>query len=201
MASRRRSFAERLGLAAVALGIALPHAAAEFPERPVDVVVPFAAGGGSDTFVRILQKAIRENDLSPQPFVVRNAGGAGGTIGSRRARDAKPDGHTILCLHDGIYTAQHYGTAEWGPADFEPIAATGRSGVVVAVAEDSPYENLAELMADAKERPYRVVCGTNLGAGESGDCGGPGIRMAPRARRAWPSRSRPASSTCGKRAR
>lgn len=136
----------------------------EFPERPVDVIVPFGAGGGSDVFVRIIQNAIRENGLSPQPFVVRNAGGAGGTIGSRQARDAKPDGYTILCLHDGISTAQHYGTAKWGPADFEPIAATGRSGVVIAVAEDSPYETLVDLIQDAKERPYQVVCGTNLGA-------------------------------------
>ena len=54
-------------------------------------------------------------------------------IGSRR-NDRKPhsprgraDGHTILCLHDGIYTAQHYGNADWGPSDFEPLAATGRS--------------------------------------------------------------------------
>ena len=161
MALPRTSF---VSFAALALGFAFSSTAAAFPERPVDVIVPFGAGGGSDTFVRILQKAIRENDLSPQPFVVRNAGGAGGTIGSRQARDAEADGHTILCLHDGIYTAQHYGTADWGPADFAPIAATGRSGVVVAVAEDSPYEILGDLMRDAKERPYQVVCGTNLGA-------------------------------------
>ena len=54
------------------------NAQAEFPERPVDVIVPFGAGGSSDTFVRILQKAIRENDLLPQPLVIRNVGGAGG---------------------------------------------------------------------------------------------------------------------------
>jgi len=79
-------------------------------------------------------------------------------------KDAAPDGHTIMCLHDGIYTAQHYGNASWGPDDFEPIAATGRSGAVIAVAEGSDYELLAELMDDAKERPYELVFGTNLGA-------------------------------------
>lgn len=142
----------------------LPLHAAEFPERPVEVIVPFGAGGGSDTFVRILQKAIREENLSPHPLIIRNAGGAGGTIGSRQARDATPDGYTIMCLHDGIYTAEHYGNADWGPADFEPIAAIGRSGVIVAVAEDSHYTNLASLMADAVERPYTLVFGTNLGA-------------------------------------
>jgi tripartite-type tricarboxylate transporter receptor subunit TctC len=136
----------------------------KYPSKPITVIVPFAAGGGSDVFVRIFQNAIRKNDLCPQPIVIKNIAGAGGTIGSRTARNAKPDGHTILCLHDGIYTAEHYGNADWGPDDFEPIAATGRSGVVVAVEEDSPYSTLHELMEDARDRPYQLVYGTNLGA-------------------------------------
>jgi tripartite-type tricarboxylate transporter receptor subunit TctC len=136
----------------------------DYPSKPITVIVPFAAGGGSDVFVRIFQNAIRKNDLCPQPIVIKNIAGAGGTIGSRTARNAKPDGHTILCLHDGIYTAEHYGNADWGPDDFEPIAATGRSGVVVAVEEDSPYSTLHELMEDARDRPYQLVYGTNLGA-------------------------------------
>ena len=136
----------------------------DYPSKPITVIVPFAAGGGSDVFVRIFQNAIRKNDLCPQPIVIKNIAGAGGTIGSRTARNAKPDGLTILCLHDGIYTAEHYGNAVWGPDDFEPIAATGRSGVVVAVEEDSPYSTLHELMEDARDRPYQLVYGTNLGA-------------------------------------
>jgi putative tricarboxylic transport membrane protein len=136
----------------------------KFPEKSITVIVPFAAGGGSDVFVRIFQQAIRENDLSPHPIVVKNISGAGGTIGSRTAREAEPDGHTILCLHDGIYTAQHYGNADWGPSDFEPLAATGRSGVVVAVSENSPFDSLAQLMEEAVKSPYELVFGTNLGA-------------------------------------
>ena len=138
--------------------------AQEFPTKPIEIIVPFNPGGGSDVFVRIFQKAIAENNLSSEPLVVRNLGGAGGTVGSRTARDAKSDGHTILCLHDGIYTAQHFGNANWGPADFEPIAATGRSGVVIVVKGNSPFKNLAELMDEASARPYQVVYGTNLGA-------------------------------------
>ena len=156
-------------LAALALGIwaillSFFPAMGKFPEKPITVIVPFAAGGGSDVFVRIFQEAIRKNGLCPQPLVVKNVAGAGGTIGSRAAREAEPDGHVILCLHDGIYTAQHYGNADWGPADFEPIAATGRSGVVVAVSQDSPYDSLDDLMKEAVRRPYQLVFGTNLGA-------------------------------------
>lgn len=138
--------------------------AAEFPAQPVKIIVPFNAGGGSDTFVRIIQKAISENNISPEPWVVQNLGGAGGTIGSRAVKDATPDGHTILCLHDAIYTAQHYGSAQWGPADFAPIAATGRSGVVIAVRDNSPFKSLAELMDRAAAHPFSIVYGTNLGA-------------------------------------
>jgi len=136
----------------------------EFPEKEITVIVPFAAGGGSDVFVRIFQEAIRKNGLCPHPIVVKNVSGAGGTIGSRTAREAKPDGHTILCLHDGIFTAQHYGNALWGPSDFEPIAATGRSGVVIAVSENSPFDSLGQLMEEALKSPYELVFGTNLGA-------------------------------------
>jgi len=136
----------------------------KFPEKEITVIVPFAAGGGSDVFVRIFQEAIRKNGLCPHPIVVKNVSGAGGTIGSRTAREAKPDGHTILCLHDGIFTAQHYGNALWGPSDFEPLAATGRSGVVVAVSENSPFGSLNELMEEAVRNPDKLVFGTNLGA-------------------------------------
>ena len=138
-------------------------AAAPFPEKPITVIVPFAAGGGSDTFVRIFLKAIREHDLAPQSFVVKNIGGAGGTIGSRAALSKAG------WLHDSLSTRRdvHGSTLRQrrlGPADFTPIAATGRSGVVVAVADNSPYKDLAELMADAVARPYQLVYGTNLGA-------------------------------------
>jgi len=136
----------------------------EFPEKEITVIVPFAAGGGSDVFVRIFQEAIRKNKLCPHPIVVKNVPGAGGTIGSRRALHAKPDGHTILCLHEGIFTAEHYGTATWGPSDFEPIAATGQSGVVVAVREDSRFMSLKELMGEAALKKDTLVFGTNLGA-------------------------------------
>ena len=148
-------------LASLCLGAGAKEA---FPEKAITVIVPFAAGGGSDIFVRIFQEAIRKNQLCPFPIVVKNLAGAGGTIGSRAAKEAKPDGHTLLCLHDGIYTAQHYGNADWGPSDFEPLAATGRSGVVVAVSESSPFESLHDLMKEAIRRPYQYVFGTNLGA-------------------------------------
>ncbi|MDB4416202.1 tripartite tricarboxylate transporter substrate-binding protein, partial [Akkermansiaceae bacterium] len=68
----------------------------EFPRKPVKIVVPFGPGGDSDTFTRIIQKSVEDHDLLPEPLVVVNVPGAGGTIGSRRVRNAPPDGHMIL---------------------------------------------------------------------------------------------------------
>ena len=137
---------------------------AEFPARPVKVVVPFAAGGGSDTFGRIIQNAIRENELLPQPMVIVNVPGAGGTIGSRRVRSTRPDGYTIMLLHEGILTARHSGQAPFGPEAFTPIIGTGDSTQVIAVSADSEFDDLKTLMDETAEHPGKIVFSANIGA-------------------------------------
>lgn len=148
----------------VALTLAFHGRAGSFPTKPVKVIVPFSPGGGSDTFVRILQSGIQANQLLGQPFTVINVPGAGGTIGSRRAKGAFPDGHTILNLHDGILSAKHSGQALYGAEAFEPIAATGRSGTLICVSDEAPYQTLAEVLAAARKNPGSVSFGANFGA-------------------------------------
>ncbi len=145
-------------------GLSLAGQDVPFPVRPVKVIVPFAAGGGSDSFVRIVQKVVQEEKLLPHPLVVLNVPGAGGTIGSRKAKDAESDGYTILCLHEGILTAKYAGNADFGPEAFEPIAGTGDIGILVAVSGDSPYQDLTSLMKDATDRPDEIVFSTNIGS-------------------------------------
>ncbi|MEX2577901.1 MAG: tripartite tricarboxylate transporter substrate binding protein [Verrucomicrobiales bacterium] len=135
-----------------------------FPERPVKVIVPFAPGGGSDTFARLVLRAIDQEGLSPEPWVVVNVPGAGGAIGSRRVLNAHPDGHSILFLHEGIVTARYSGLAAYGPEVFEPIAGTGSLGAVICVSEDSPFRTLEELMRAAAADPDTVTFAANIGA-------------------------------------
>jgi tripartite-type tricarboxylate transporter receptor subunit TctC len=135
-----------------------------YPGKPIKVIVPFAAGGGSDTFARVIQMAVRDHGLLSQPLVIINVKGAGGTVGSRRVKEARPDGHTILNLHEGILTAKHSGAALYGPEAFEAIAATGETGMLVCVREDAPYSGLAELLAAAAAEPDTILAGANLGA-------------------------------------
>jgi tripartite-type tricarboxylate transporter receptor subunit TctC len=90
-----------------ALALALAHAAtlawAQFPEKPVTLVVPFAAGGPSDKIARDLAEALRKP--LGQTVIVDNSGGAGGTIGAAKVAKASPDGYTLLVHHIGMSTA------------------------------------------------------------------------------------------------
>jgi tripartite-type tricarboxylate transporter receptor subunit TctC len=136
----------------------------EYPTRPINLVVPFGPGGGSDVNARIFKTAIDDHQLLPEPLVIHNRDGAGATIGSRYVRDAAPDGYTVLFLHDAIITAKYSGMVRYGPEAFEPVACTGESGMVIAVADDSPYHTLTELMEAAREQPGVLSFAVNRGA-------------------------------------
>ncbi len=136
----------------------------EYPSRPINLVVPFGPGGGSDVHARIFKTAIDEHHLLPEPVVIHNREGAGATIGSRYVRDAAPDGYTVLFLHDAIITAKYSGMVRYGREAFEPVASTGESGMVIAVADHSPYHTLNELMAAARAKPDELSFAVNRGA-------------------------------------
>jgi tripartite-type tricarboxylate transporter receptor subunit TctC len=141
-----------------------PDADGLYPTRPIKIVVPFGAGGGSDTVARLIINAIEEEELLDQPLVVINVNGAGGTIGSRRVLNARPDGYTMLMLHDGILTAKYSGAAAYGPEAFLPVAGTGQIDMILTVKEDSPFTGLQDLMAEATRNPDTIACAANIGA-------------------------------------
>jgi putative tricarboxylic transport membrane protein len=147
-----------------ALIFTIPVRAADYPSKPVKIVVPFAPGGGSDTFVRIVQAVVQNDGLLEKRLVVINRPGAGGTIGSQFAKDAEPDGYTILNLHDGILSARHAGQTEYGPEAFEAVAATGRTGSMVCVKAGSRWTSLPQLLEAARDQPNTITFAANLGA-------------------------------------
>ena len=135
-----------------------------FPRKPIKVIVPFGAGGGTDTFTRIIQKAVEKHNLLPQPLVIINVPGAAGSIGSRRVKNARPDGYTILQIHEGMLTNKHSGNSNFGPESFQPIAGTGEMAHLIAVPEDSPYQDIASLLQAAEENPDSIVYAVGIGA-------------------------------------
>lgn len=136
----------------------------EYPQRPVKLIVPFGAGGGSDTFARILAKAIDEHQLLPQPLVIINVPGAGGTLGSRRLKNSRPDGYTIMQLHEGMVTSKYSGHVNYGPEAFEMIAGMGISPMVIGVGETSRFQSLNDLMEAATANKDEVIFAANIGA-------------------------------------
>ena len=145
-------------------GCAEKEASTEFPQKAIKLVVPFKPGGGSDTLARILQEGIRAGTVVDQSTAIINVPGAGGTIGSHRVKNARPDGYTILNLHDAIFSAKYSGRCLYGPEVFESIAATGSSGTIVAVKTDSRFVRLDELLAEAAQKPNTLTFGANTGA-------------------------------------
>ena len=94
---------KRLASACATLAFVCTASAQEFPTRTVTVVVPFAAGGPTDTVTRLLAQSMTKS--LGQTVIVENTAGAGGTIGVEKVARAKPDGYTLLLMHIGISTS------------------------------------------------------------------------------------------------
>jgi len=133
----------RSGLAAAAIGtFAAPHLAhAAWPERPLQLIVPFAAGGGTDISARTMAQFL-ERELG-QPVVVQNRPGAGGEIGLSAIADARPDGYTIGIIHTpGIVTIPIERSPRWSLASFTFIAGVVEDPTTFAVHPDSPIRTV-----------------------------------------------------------
>ena len=133
-----------------------------YPAKPVQVVVPYDPGGGTDTFARIIQKGIKDNNLMPQPLVIVNKPGGSTTIGSSYVKDARNDGYTMLCLHEAIITGYVTGQSPHGPDAFEPVGATGEIIQALVVSKDSPYRTFEEFMEEAIRHPETIKVGVTL---------------------------------------
>lgn len=139
-------------LLAVALAV-LPAAAvaqtpsAWSPSHPVTLVVPYAAGGGTDATARAVARRLQ--DLWRQPVVVENLGGADGLIGTRRVIDAKPDGHTLLLQVPSLLLMKYQRSLKGvDPVSrLEPVSALAMSPTAVVVSGKLPIHSLAELVA------------------------------------------------------
>jgi tripartite-type tricarboxylate transporter receptor subunit TctC len=155
----------RLKLATVALLFMLgPAGAQSFPTKPVTVVVPFPAGGPTDTVARVTAQEL--SGLLGQQVVVENVGGAGGTIGAARVARAAPDGYTLLIHHLGmasaatLYRKLPYNTR----TAFAPIGLVTDAPMILLGRSNIEPNTLAEVVAFAKANTDKVTFG-NAGLG------------------------------------
>jgi tripartite-type tricarboxylate transporter receptor subunit TctC len=136
----------------------LAQTAANYPEKPVRVIISWAAGGNADVLGRILTQ--RLSDAVGQQFVVENRGGANGTIGSAYVVRSRPDGYTVLI--DGVQTHAINGHVMSGlpyvtQRDLAPVALLGSVLHILVAHPSLPARNTKELIALARARPMDVV--------------------------------------------
>jgi putative tricarboxylic transport membrane protein len=158
--NRIAKFATGLALAAVAAAAA----SQDYPNKPITIVVPFAAGGPTDTVARLIAQSMTTN--LKQQVIVENAGGAGGTIGANKVAKAKPDGYTLLLHHIGHTTAPSlYRKLPYDAQnDFEPIGLVTDVPMTIISKKDFPPKDMKELVAYIKANKDKVTY-ANAGLG------------------------------------
>jgi len=131
--------------------------AAEYPSRPVTLIVAFTPGGPSDVLARILGKKLEQ--LLGQPFVIENRPGAGGNIAAELAARAAPDGYTLLMGNNSILAtnASLYRKVNFDPErDFTPISLIGSQANILVVNPALPVHSMNELIALARQKPGQI---------------------------------------------
>jgi len=139
--------------AAVFLAPALAVAQA-YPAKPITLIVPFAAGGGTDSIARDIAKSL--GDKLGQPVIVDNRGGGGGTIGASFVAKAQPDGYTLLFATSTFVTnaAAEAGSTPYSiEKDFAPVAMIGRGPLLVVANKDLGVKNIAQLRTKGAALP------------------------------------------------
>ncbi|HEY4141883.1 MAG TPA: tripartite tricarboxylate transporter substrate-binding protein, partial [Pseudolabrys sp.] len=142
------------GLAAVLPG---PAGAADYPNRPVMLVVAFTPGGPSDVLARIVGKKME--DVLGVPFIIENRPGAGGNIAADYVAKAAPDGYTLLMGNNSILATNEalYKKITYNPQkDFAPITLVGSQANILVVNNDVPAHSLKELIALCKAQPGKL---------------------------------------------
>jgi len=138
---------------------------AEYPEKPIKIIVPFKPGGMSTQVVTFFKKVFQANpDFLGAPLAVIHVPGAGGSIGARRVMEAEPDGYEFLQIHLALMSRQAAGLVDFGYKNFEPVVQAVGTCIVPVVHETSPYQTLPELLDAAKQKPDSIIFGVNLGA-------------------------------------
>src|SRR5712672_2081589 len=158
-----------LRAAALSLTLLLVSGAAwaQYPSRPVRVIVPFTPGSATDILGRVVADQLTKS--LGQPFVVENKPGAGGIVGTEAAKVAPPDGYTLAMAGSGPFAINPavYARLPYDPVrDFEPIASIALTPQMIVVGASQPYRSLKDFVSEARAKPGAIDYGS-LGNGST----------------------------------
>lgn len=149
-------------LAAVLLAAGPALAQSDFPNKPIELVVPFQPGGGTDALARSFADATRKH--TTQSLIIVNKPGASGSIGWQDVMHAKPDGYRLAVITVELATLAHMGIGKVTADDLQPIAQLNADPAAITVRADAPWNTVEEFLAAAKKEPGKVGMG-NAGNG------------------------------------
>ena len=157
---RSTRMAQLICAASIVLGAA-PAVAQDYPNRPIQMVIPFAAGGGFDQTSRNTAQALAE--VLKQPVAPINIDGAAGSIGLTRLANAAPDGYTIGITPAVSLTSEPHRNkgVTYGMDSFRYVCQVFDNIFSIAVQKDSPYKTIGDLITDARRNPGKVSYGTS----------------------------------------
>jgi tripartite-type tricarboxylate transporter receptor subunit TctC len=161
-ARRREAIGQGLGLALAAAGVSSSAVAksANFPTKPITLVVPWPAGGSTDASMRVLAE-LASKELG-QNVIVENRSGAGGTMAMPLLLHAPADGYTIAQLPLTIYRMPHTTKVAWDPIrDVTPILQLSGVTFGIVVPVNSPFQSLDDILTYARQRPDTITIGSN----------------------------------------
>lgn len=157
----RKSIIYAVFLALITTFCANP-AMASYPDRPIKLVVTYKPGGGNDATARVFAKYSEE--YFGQPIIVTNIDGAGGIVGARDVFKSKPDGYTLLWMHEALTTGNLTGIADFKWSDMTPVCQTCATADVIVVRSEFPCKDISEFMTYVKNNPKKVRMPINIGA-------------------------------------
>jgi tripartite-type tricarboxylate transporter receptor subunit TctC len=138
--------------------------AQDYPKRPITIIVPFAAGGGTDSIARMLAKGL--NEKLGQPIIIDNKGGAGGAIAAKQVAGSSPDGYTLLFVTSTFVThaASESKNSYDVNKDYAPVAMLGRGPLMIVTHKSVGVKTLPQLVAATKKRPEGLdYCSSGTG--------------------------------------
>jgi len=145
-----------LSMAATAIG------QEKYPSKPIHLIVPMAAGGGTDRVARAIAETLK--NYLPQPVLVENVPGAGSVVGMSKLHASKPDGYTLGVVSGYLITTSLEGMAKFPATEFTLIAKTSADTFTFSVPAESKYKTLKEIIEASKAEPDKITLG-NAGTG------------------------------------
>jgi len=155
----RRRVLQGLGVAMLPLPLLARAQSSAYPNKPIELVVPASAGGGTDALARAFAEIVKKH--LPQPLIVNDKPGASGVVGMSDVLNGKSDGYKVSVVIAELVILPHLNLSKFTYADFQPVARLNADPAAITVRAEAPWNTIEEFLAAAKAKPDEVRVGNS----------------------------------------